>query len=336
MDLQPHYSIKANGNEVSKTLKNRLAELSVTTRTGLASDTCYVRFDNLADAPIALPAPTDQLEIAMGYKEGTKDQSAPSTKLGIFEVGAYELTGPNRSLTFYGNKVLWDQDFKALKIRSWPEQGKDEPLMLDKLIQDIAGEYGLQAKIGDAFQGREIPHIEQTESDMQLLSKLAVQFDAIMKIADDKLIFMAKGTGKSLTGKALPSVTVSKKQLVSWQLNANHNKLVKGVQAYFYDKALAQKTLVSVGGGSPNTTLSYVYPNETEAQTAATAMLQRLNRAHTSVQLCVVGDPNLLAGGVITIEEVDDNLNGDWFVCEVKHVINHAGFKSYLVCEALG
>ncbi|PCK33101.1 phage late control D family protein [Pseudoalteromonas piscicida] len=335
MDLQPHYSIKANGNEVSKTLKNRLVEVSVTTRTGLASDTCYVRFDNLADAPIALPAPDDKLEIAMGYKEGTKDQSAPSTKLGLFEVGAYELTGPNRSLTLFGNKVLWDKDFKALKVRSWPPEGKDEPLKLDKLIKEIAGEYGLQAKIGEAFSGLEIPHIEQSESDMQLLSKLAVQFDAIMKIVDDKLIFMAKGTGKSLTGKALPSAALGKAQITAWRLNADHNKLIKAVNAYFYDKTLAQKTQVSVGGGSPQTTLSYVYYDEAQAKAAAKSMLQRLGRAHHELHLSVVGDPALVAGGVVTLEEVDENLNGDWFITEVKHIINHAGFKSHLICEAL-
>ncbi|USD29496.1 phage tail protein [Pseudoalteromonas sp. SCSIO 43201] len=335
MNLQPHYSIKANGSEVANTLKNRLVEVSVTTRTGLASDTCYVRFDNLAEAPIALPSPSDKLEIAMGYKEGTKDQSAPSTKLGIFEVGAYELTGPNRSLTLFGNKVLWDKDFKALKVRSWPKNGKDEPVLLDKLIKEIAAEYGLQAKIGDSFQGLEIPHIEQSESDMQLLSKLAVQFDAIMKIADDKLIFMAKGTGKSLSGKALPSATIGKKQLTAWKLNANHHKLIKSVDAYFYDQALAQKKQVSAGSGTPKTALTYVHHTQAQAQAAADAMLSRLARAHRVVALSVVGDPALVAGGVITIKEVDDSLDGDWFISEVKHVINHAGFASHLTCEAL-
>ncbi|WP_440055507.1 phage late control D family protein [Pseudoalteromonas sp. T1lg65] len=335
MNLQPNFSIKANGNEVADTLKNRVVEVSVTTRTGLLSDTCAVRFENLEKLPIATPGKAASLEIAMGYKEGVQDSQSPLEPLGIFEVGAYELSGPRRALSLFGNKTLWHTALKAPKQRSWPKDGSDEPLLLSDVIATIAGEYGLEPKVGPAFSGIELSHIEQSESDMQLLTRLSEQFDAVMKIANDKLIFMAKGTGLSLSGQALPKVKLGKADIHLWQLSANQNRSVDEVEAYYYDLQLAERKPLSVGGGAIKTTLPYVYATEAQATNAAKAKLQRLQRCYKQLQLEIVGAPKLVAGGVVTIAEVDDELDGDWFVSEVKHVINPLGFRSILQCEAL-
>ncbi|WP_081310637.1 phage late control D family protein [Pseudoalteromonas luteoviolacea] len=334
MELQAHYSVKANGKEVAAQLRDRIAEVRVTLRTGLLSDTCYVKFDNLGNLPITAPKGAEDLEIGMGYKQGTGDNSAPIVEMGKYSVGEYQLIGPVRALELHGNKVIWDQELKTLKFKSWPSSD-DAPLMLADVISEIAGQYGLSPCIADSYQQIQLPQIEQSESDMQLLSKLAEQFDAFMKIVNDKLIFMNKGTGRSLSGQALPEVALGPKWLTNWILNAQHYKSVGEVKAKFYDFDIAELKTVNAGSKSPSHVLPYVFANEAIAQAAADSKLNQLKRSHKSVQLHTFGKPDIVAGGVVEIEDVADEINGRWYVNEVEHVINGQGFYSYVSCEAL-
>ncbi|KID58288.1 tail protein D [Pseudoalteromonas luteoviolacea] len=334
MELQPQYSVKANGNEVAEKLRDRIAEVSVTLRTGLLSDMCVVKFDNLEKAPITLPEPTDKLEIAMGYKQGTEDGKAPSVVLGEFEVGEYQVVGPVRALELVGNKVFWDQNLKAAKLKSWPSD-PDNPLTLGSVISEIAQEYGLTPRIAPALDSITLPHIEQSESDMQLMSKLAEQHDAVMKIINDNLVFMKKGTGRSLSGQPLPQVSLEPKWIVDWKFNTLHYRLTKEVVAKYHDLDIAQLQTVSAGGGTPSLTLPYTYADEASAQHAAESKLAQLNRAHVSADMVVYGNPDIVAGAVVEVQGTQSALDKSWFVKEVRHVINGHGFLSYLQCETL-
>ncbi|KAF7769989.1 hypothetical protein PCIT_a2922 [Pseudoalteromonas citrea] len=334
MDIQPQYSIKTNGKEIADILKERLVEIKVSLKTGLQSDTCYVRFDNLDSAPIQEPKATDTIEVALGYKSESSDKNGKLSPLGLFEVGEYSVTGPVRSLELFGNKVLWHTALKAPQQKSWPKDPKT-PQKLGDLVSEIASNHGLDPKVGPEFTSVELPHIEQNESDMQLLSKLAEQYDAIFKVTYDKLIFMARGTGKSLSGKALPEIKLDVRQLLSWQFLQNAYREVGEVKAYFYDMNEAKRKQVKIGGGKPSTVLAYVYANEAYATQAAKAKQRRLNRAAKSIRAKIIGDPSISAGTVVKIVNTQTKVDGKWFVSEVDHCINSEGFTSFLLCEQL-
>ncbi|AZZ99080.1 contractile injection system protein, VgrG/Pvc8 family [Pseudoalteromonas sp. R3] len=333
MKQQPYFSIKANGNEVTKSLKDRIVEVSVTQRTGLLSDVCMVRFDNLEELPIQLPEPGNVLEIALGYKNGTPDSHAALTPVGKFDVGAYELTGPARALTLYGNSIMWDADFKSPRYRSWPEQGSDEPITLGDLVAQIASEYGLQSGVSEALQSITLEHLEQSESDMQLLTRLARRYDAVMKIAADKLLFVTKGDGQSLSGQTVTSAALSKHHLIHWSRATSHYRLVAGVLCYYYDTQQAQRIAVQAGSGTPVVTLPYLYPDEAAAQAAANSHLTRLKRAHGEVYLCVPGDPDIVAGALLTVDETVEYLEGEWFIKEVTHQLTSQGYVCQIKAE---
>lgn len=334
MGLQPQYSIKANGKEVAERLRDRLVEVRVSLKTGLQSDTCYVRFDNLGTAPIQEPKATDIVEIAMGYKNGAADKSAKLSPLGAFEVGEYSVSGPVRSLELFGNKMLWHTGLKTPKQKSWPDD-PSTPQKLGDLVSDIAAEHGLDPKVGPDFTSIELPHIEQSESDLQLLTKLAEQYDAVLKIAQDKLVFMARGTGKSLSGKPLKEVEIDVGQLLSWHYMQDAYRKVGEVKAYFYDQNEAKRKQVKAGKGAPATILPYVYADEAYATQAATAKHNRLNRSAKSMRAKVIGDPAIGAGAVVKIVNTQTTVDGKWYVSEVEHCINGEGFASYLLCEQI-
>ncbi|ALU44647.1 phage late control D family protein [Pseudoalteromonas rubra] len=333
MKQQPYFSIKANGNEVTQSLKDRIVEVSVTQRTGLLSDVCVVRFDNLEELPIQLPEPGNILEIALGYKDGTPDNHAALTPVGKFDVGAYELSGPARALTLYGNSIMWDADFKSPRYRSWPEQGNETPVTLGELVEQIASEYGLQSGVSDTLQNISLPHLEQSESDMQLLTRLAQRYDAVMKVAADKLLFVTKGTGRSLSGQTVTSATLGKNHIIHWSRVSNHCHLVGAVQSYYHDTEQASRIAVQAGGGAPMITLPYLYPDEASAQAAANSQLTRLQRAHGAVQLTVPGNPDIVAGALIKVDKTVDHLEGDWFIKEVTHQLTSQGFMTQVTAE---
>ncbi|WP_125781849.1 phage late control D family protein [Pseudoalteromonas rubra] len=333
MNQQPYFSIKANGNEVTKRLKDRIVEVSVTQRTGLLSDVCKVRFDNLEELPIQLPEPGNVLEIAMGYKDGTPDTHAALTPVGKFDVGAYELTGPARALTLYGNSIMWDADFKSPRFRSWPPQGDETPVTLGDLVAQIASEYGLQSGVSEVLSSITLPHLEQSESDMQLLTRLALRYDAVMKVAAGKLLFVAKGSGQSLSGQTVTSATLGNHQIIHWSKVSNHYHLVGTVQSYYHDAKQAQRMSVQAGSGTPVIKLPYLYSDAASAQAAASSQLTRLKRAHGAVQLTVPGNPEIVAGALISVDNSVDHLQGDWFITEVTHQLTSTGYTSLITAE---
>jgi len=334
MDLQPHFSITANGNEIAESLRERIVEVVVTERTGLLSDTCYIKFDNLGKAPIQLPKQGDKVEIAVGYKQGSEDGNAPLKPLGFFEIGEFNLNGPLRSLELFGNKVLWHKGFKTPKQRSWPET-PEPPQKLKDLIGKIAGEYGLEAKVAPEFESTTLAQIEQSESDMQLLSKLADQFDAVMKITNDKLVFMPKGTGKSLSGKDLDKIELDNSELLNWCLNRSFYKQVGEVSAYYHDLNTAERVEVKSGSGVPALVLPYLFADEASALAATKSKSVSLTRSFNTLKLTVIGHSGISAGHAISVANTDTEADGDWYVSAVTHCIDQQGFRSHLVCESL-
>ena len=332
--FQPFYSVKTSGNEIAKKLRDRLVEVSVTQRCGLVSDTCHVKFDNLPSAQIKLPKETDTIEIAMGYKSGTEDADAKLIGLGKYVVGEFQVKGPIRSLDIYGNKLNWHEGFKSPKAFTW-ESSNENPLLLRDLVNAIADKNSLNAAVDESLGQTVLPHIEQSESDMQLLTRLANQYDAFMKVIEAKLLFIPKGTGKTLSGKSAKASIISPSQIVDWRFKQHNSQIIRTVEARYYDFELAEQNTFKQGSGEPSYQLPYIYSDEFNAEQAARGKLQQFKRTHQVLSLVVWGDANIKAGTVIKFEGDKPPVNGSWFVETVTHTINGLGFISHVTCESL-
>jgi phage protein D len=332
--FQPFYSIKTSGNEIAKKLRDRLVEVSVTQRCGLVSDICHVKFDNLPSAQIKLPKETDTIEIAMGYKSGTEDTDTELVGLGKYTVGEFHVRGPIRALDIYGNKLNWHEGFKSPKAVTW-ESTDETPLFLSDLVRAIASNHGFDAAVAQEYNQVVLPHIEQSESDMQLLSRLAIQHDAFMKVIEEKLLFMPKGTGKTLSGKSTKAAVITSSQLVDWRFKQQHSQLIKSVKAKYYDFEQATQEVEEQGNGDPSYQLPYIFADKASAQAAAKGKLQQFKRTQQVMCISIWGNPNIKAGSVLKIEDESSPTNGSWFVDTVQHVINGSGFLSFVTCESL-
>ncbi|MEN2428907.1 contractile injection system protein, VgrG/Pvc8 family, partial [Chromobacterium vaccinii] len=80
------------------------------------------------------------------------------------------------------------------------------------IVKDIAGRHKLKIALGDDVAKMAVDHLDQTnESDASFLMRLAKQSGAIASIKNGNLLFIRQGQGKTASGKALPVITIQRK-----------------------------------------------------------------------------------------------------------------------------
>ncbi|WP_179958278.1 contractile injection system protein, VgrG/Pvc8 family [Chitinimonas arctica] len=96
-----------------------------------------------------------------------------------------------------------------------------------------------------------VEHMDQTsESDINLLSRLAELHDAIATRKERQAAFVRAGQGLSASGRALPAVTIRRQAGDSHRYNLADRDSYTGVRAYYHDAKGAAKKEVIHGKGS--------------------------------------------------------------------------------------
>ncbi len=334
MYKDPKFVLSANGKDIGKKLMDRIVSVQVSQKTGLVSDSCIIVLDDHRQSPIQLPGNDDSIGISLGYGQEKEDDNSQLIDFGTFEVAEFSLSGTRDTMTIFGDKSIWKKGIQIPVKFSW-QSTQEQPLLLQSLIDTVAGKYGLQAKLSSQLSDITLPAIEQSESDMQLLTRLASYFDAIVKIVEGFLIFMPRGTGKTASNKLLPEITIRREQLLSWSSLSTQYPGYKSCRAWYYDFIEAKKKMVEIGSGDPCFDLNFSYANEETAQLAAQSRLNHARRMAKAIDLKFIGEPNVMAGGIIKLEGVRDGINGRWFVSQVDHLINDKGFVSKARCELI-
>ena len=91
---------------------------------------------------------------------------------------------------------------------------------------------------------------------------------------------------------------------------------------------------VSVGAGEPEKRLAQTYANEALALANAQVEYKRAQRNEQRLELNVVGNPHLIAGGPIQVSGFREGINGQWLINRVEHVISkNGGYSSNLNCQ---
>ncbi len=328
MNTRPDFSITANSSDVTKTLMDRVSSVDVIQHSGHTGDSCILVLDDHRESRMQLPKPGDTIGVTLGY------QQSELVNHGEYEVAEYTLTGNRDTLTIYANKLNWSSGLKAPKHRSWPSTA-DAPLLLKKVVNDIAGMHGLSAKISPQLGSIELPAIMQSESDMQLLTKLASYYDATTKVVEGLLIFVLRGNGLSRTGSPLPVVDITHKQLIKWNMLSSQQPNYQSCRAYYHDIINAERKMEQAGSGSPCFELSYSLADKATAKWAAQSRLNDFKRNTNTFTATLVGEADLMAGGVVTLADVRAGIDGSWFLTKVHHRIDSTGYVSTIECATL-
>lgn len=317
------YKITADGSNITELIADRLLLAEITDNAGVKSDRLTLIIDD-RDQRLEFPKTGAKIEVSLGYVGKTL------TKMGSYVVSEVDIEGPAREMTIRANAVDMTKGIKAPKERSWPS------ITLGNLVRTIAGDNGLQPAIANDLAARDLGHIDQTESDMQLLQRICAEQGATCKVADGRLIVADRASGKTTTGKSIPPAKIAAGDCDSWSATLTDRSKYKSVKAYYQDVGKAKRTGVTAGKGSPVMTLKNSYSSKSEAQMAAQSKLKALGHGVGKVRIRgLIGDPEMCAERTAKIEGFREGVDGDqWVVNAVTHAFTGDGYTCDVELES--
>lgn len=266
----------------------------------------------------------------MGYARSLK-------YMGLFIADSIEASGPPDELVITGlasingrstnqKTALTDQ-----KKRSWPEGTR-----LRDFVAKIAAEHGLESVVAETLQAIALPHIDQIdESDINLLSRVARDLDAIAKPGDGKLILAKRGESKTATGAAMPVLSIGEGDLTSWRYRNSVRERVGRVVASYQSLKEGKPLEVSAGQGEPVQRIKRRFPDADTAKRAADADWQRLQRAGRTLSLTMPGDADAMAEAKLQVAGLRPYVDGEWLITRATHILDNKGFRTSIAAEQL-
>lgn len=341
----PDFQILVNGNDISPKVKSRLMSLRLTDNRGFEADTVEVQLDD-ADGELAMPPKGASMQVRIGWKG-----SALIDK-GTYTIDELEHSGPPDSLTIRGKSADMRGTLQQSREQSFHQQS------VSSIIDVIAARHQLKAKISDNLKMEFIDHIDQAnESDANFLSRLAEQFDAIATVKNGNLLFLQAGLAHNASGIALEGVEINRQSGDSHHFGVADRDAYSGVVAYWQnDKGAKRQTVkakkpkeakpddvkvivgekeIMVGSNDNVKTLRHIYANKQNAERAARAMWDKLQRGVATFTITLaMGRPELFPEQPVSVSGFKPPIdNSAWILTRVEHNINDMGYTTGIELE---
>ena len=310
------YRLLVNGTDIGPIVQDRLISLTITDNRGIESDSLEIELSD-HDGLLDIPPKGVEIEAWIGWSNS-----------GLVYKGKYIVkerthTGPIDVLSLRAESADLKATFKKKKERSF-----DNKTIAD-IIQTIATEQGLDARINEELGQIVLAHIDQNESDANLITRIALEHDAIATVKNGCLLFMPAGSGKTFKGSGLPDTIITRNTGDTHTFSdTNGGDEVSGVTAYYYDSEKAKKQKITIGMSDENTReIRHIQRDKKTAEYIAQAEYNRVksNTATFSFKLAK-GNPELIPemplmffGFKSLIDEII------WLGTKVKHQLDASG-----------
>lgn len=341
---RPIYRVEVAGVDITPRIDGRLISLDYTDNRGFEADQVDISIAD-TDGRLGLPSRGARLRVAFGWPDsGLVDK-------GEFTVDEVEHSGAPDILTIRGRSADLRSGLSTQRERSWHD------VTLGSIVRTIAAENDLITSVDSALAGQQIEHIDQTnESDANLLTRLARQFDAIATVKDGRLLFMSMAGGRSASGQQLPAVLIRRQSGDRHRFAVADRETYTGVKALYNDvngaargeavwtqanedKARKKTGAAPAAAIAPSTdnvkTLRHVYASRTNALRAARAEWRRLQRGVATFSITLaLGRADLFPELPATVEGFKREIDGtEWIVSKASHSISDSGFTTTLELE---
>lgn len=330
MNYLPDVRVTANSQDVTDVIMSRLKSLRITDEAGTTSDTLEISLaDHDPEAPIEVPETGAEIEVAIGYADGMKE-------MGLFICDEVELSGWPGAMVIRARAAPYDKsqggksNLQTQKTRSWRAG-----TTVGSLVKKVAEEHGMKSSVSDGLAGIKLPHTDQSsESDMNLLHRLAKRYDAIAKPAGGLLLFVKRGEAKTGSGQDMPVVDVAPGETTSYRVTLAKRNAAGTVVAYYRDNSMAKRKEVTVGDGEPVYRIRMGYKDQESALEAAKAEQRKRARGQEALDVTLPGNPDITAEAVLNLAGFRDRVDGRWLVTRVEHYIGpDAGYRCNVECE---
>lgn len=258
------------GVDLADKVNPRLIELTLSEKRGGEADELSVTLHN-ADGLLAMPDPGKVLALSLGWASGD-DVATGLVEKGRFTVDEVEAGGPPDTITIRARSADLSGNYRQRRTKSWRDT------TLGAVLTEIAGRHGITAQVHPDLASKPVAALDQQgKSDMALVRDLGSRFDAVATWKDRRLIFMPVGSATTASGKAIPGLTLKRRDGWRWSFTRAQRDENDGVQATWHDQASGRKRKHSTGGKNPKK-LKRVYASEADAKQAAQAEAKKRAR----------------------------------------------------------
>lgn len=307
----------------------RLISLTITERRGGEADQLDLVLDD-SDGAMALPPTGAVLHVSIGWAQGS-DVTPGLVDKGSFTVDEVQHSGPPDAVTIRARSADFTGNLKVRREQGW------HGTTLGAIVAEIAGRQHLTPRCAPALASIAVDAKAQSrESDMAFLRRLGREHDAVATIKRGALILSPIGSTSTATGKALPAITIHRRDGDTHTYRVEKRDEAAGVTASWHDRKGAKKQHVTVGKADGAKTLSRTYATEADARTAAQAAKSRAGRQPVSLDLTLaLGRADLYPEQRTTVSGYKPAIDTiGWLISDVTHTIGDRGFSTGLKLEA--
>ena len=279
----PICRVVVDGRDITLDITARLISIDLTDNRGMEADQLDIQLSD-HDGNLAIPPKGATIALWLGWSDtGLVDK-------GTYKVDELEQSGAPDTLSIRARSADLRAGLAKKRERSW--HGKT----LGAIITSIATEYGLQPLVQVALAAIGLPHIDQAgESDLNLITRLASEHDAIASVKAGNLLFLPTGAATTASGLPLPHITLTRADGDQHRyLDANRDSYT-GVKAYYYETNSAERKEAIAGTGDNLKELRHTYTDQSTALEAARAEWRRLQRGTSTLSYTLArGRPELI------------------------------------------
>ncbi|WP_413722711.1 phage late control D family protein [Sodalis sp. RH24] len=197
--IAPDFRVRMNDKDITANLRPRLLSMTLTDNRGFEADQLDIELDD-ADGQLRMPGRGAVVSVYLGW------QGEALTGKGDFTVDEVEHHGAPDTLTIRARSA----DFRGT-LNSRREVSYHDTT-LGAVVEQIAARNSLSPVVADTLKSIAIPHIDQTqETDAAFLTRLAELNGVVAAIKAGRLMLFKPGGGKTVSGKAIPQISIERR-----------------------------------------------------------------------------------------------------------------------------
>ncbi|MDE3738572.1 phage late control D family protein [Pseudomonas resinovorans] len=321
---RPLYRLTVNGRDITADITERLISLTLTDNRGPEADQLDIELSD-HDGLLAIPPRGAALQVWLGWSDtGLVDK-------GTFTVDETEHSGAPDMLSIRARSADLRDGTTKKRERSWHDT------TLGNILRTLAQEHDLEPAISPQLDPLAIPHLDQTdESDLNLITRLGQEHDAVATIKHGRLLFMPIGQGETASGQALPTVTLTRAEGDQHRFLQADRDAYSGVRAFYYDVNGSERLEAIVGDEDNAKILRHTYANRSSALRAARAEWGRIQRGSSTLSLTLArGRPDLSPEWRYCVVGIKAEIaKVAWLGERVTHRLGDGGLTTALELEA--
>ena len=325
-DFSPIVRLRINSVQLSGFLFSQLSSVRVTDAAGFVSDTAEITFANVSSqSRIAMPEPGAEVEIELGYLGKFKH-------MGLYIADEVEESSPPRTISVVCRaKPQWHTRSGYAPIHQQKTRSWEDGLTVGDIASTIAGDNGLDPGVTESAAAIVPGHIDQIdESDLSMLTRIALIHDLVAKPAGGVLFIGKKAEGIKASGQPTPTIPLLQADVTRWAMRRSLGNITGTVIATYRDLEASKDVEVKIGDGEPVRRLRQRFRSKKEARAIADAEARRAGRTKETLEIEMPGNPSVVAQGKITAIDFSSASAGAWVVETTTHEVSEAGFRTML------